>query len=238
MTLLEKAIQLLQGTAIVASVGILTVGSLAYAPVLVDTNFTDISDYTRAGNGDIGDIETNSNGEQPNPPEGEDSDGDGIPDSARHESDVCVDESFEKRFHADCLKEAGLTLPDKTTWSCDAMDELVSDYGIDMSTLEGYGLAIETITFQEAAIKTCRDLKNHENNMRDKRNSFRWKAIGAGILGGVATVIAGKLTGLLGSVAVAVVVALIVTVLWVISNDYGRWRQSAEDAEYELCRFR
>ena len=167
-----------------------------------------------------------------------DADGDGIRDDDRHDSDVCVDEPYQRRYHADCLTEAGLELPSVTCAKSDAWVELKEKYQIDLTTLDGRLFAIETLTFQQAAIKTCRDLKTHERDMRKMRNDYRWAAIRTSLGGGLVAVIAGMVSAGVGAVVVAVIVALVVYVLWLISNDYGQYAMSAESAEYELCRFR
>ncbi|MYF53079.1 MAG: hypothetical protein F4166_04555 [Gammaproteobacteria bacterium] len=112
-----------------------------------------------------------------------DADGDGIRDDDRHDSDVCVDEPYQRRYHADCLTEAGLELPSVTCAESDAWVELKEKYQIDLTTLDGRLFAIETLTFQQAAIKTCRDLKTHERDMRKMRNDYRWAAIRTSLVG-------------------------------------------------------
>ena len=167
-----------------------------------------------------------------------DTDGDGILDTARNDSDVCIDEAYPERYHADCLTEAGLELPDRIS-SDDYKEAMANlneqDIDISRSTIN---LEIETLTFEAAAIKTCRDLEMHRREMRDNQNTFRGLAIGAGILGGVITLIIGSATAGVGGVISGVIVAYIVTVLWLIAGRWGYFKKSAAEAFFELCRCR
>ena len=153
------------------------------------------------------------------PPRG-DMDGDEI----INKQDVCVETAYGVDYHKSCLENAGL----KIQKSCDfTQDPEINGYA---------GLTIEDVTFRDAEIKTCSDLREYRDDMRGKRNQYEFWSWLVGIIGFLAVVAllptptAGAASTIVGALATILVLDLVR-----LAGVYRNYAESAQDANIQLC---
>lgn len=157
---------------------------------------------------------------------GPDSDGDNIRDKV----DVCVDEPYRRKYHEECLTAAGVKLP--------SLPKLESvTIGAYPRSYVGPRIRIPLVTswtFQNAAIRTCNDLKSFREKMY--RISDRWQDYADLLTAGgiIASIIVAILTLGVGGVITIAVFLVLSLVCSRISRAYGSWGDSADEAYEEL----
>ena len=153
-------------------------------------------------------------------------------DNISNRKDVCIRENYNDQYHRECLQGAGLSFRNLIS---DRELAVLLYFAPQYSTIINLLGGSITAKYQQAAIRTCDDLKDFENNNDQIAKRFRNLAWLVGIVGGLlAGAIAALSSGFAGLTAGSVVI-IITGALSLGSMVFGDLADAAGSAHDQLC---